>query len=230
MVDLDIEILPQTDPRLGRHKVHDPRSKDHPLELAVTPKPHTWVTKVIKINDPVPNPNQCHGECTGCANAMMLNSQGSLTQRPLMMDHAHKVYSLATQIDPFEGSWPPTDTGSSGLAAAKAAQQLGLGGEYKHIFNGADGIVEAVQNDRVVSVGTKWYNNMFTPDRDFVIQATGDLAGGHQYVAMGYDAARDMVLLRCWWGRFRGAWIKRAQLNDLVMDGGDAHVQDRIIH
>lgn len=228
MVDLDIEVVPQLYPQLGRQKVQDPRSTDFAVGAPIDKS--LWVTKLIRIYDPLIHPNQCHGECTGCASAMMLNSDGNRNPREILnMNYAHACYSGASANDPWEGSWPPTDTGSSGLAAAKTAQSLRRGGSYRWIMGGADEVVQTIQNGRVVSIGTWWYENMMRKDANLMISPTGRRVGGHQYVARGYDVARDLVVIRCWWGRYRDAYIKRTELHDLLMDGGDAHVQDRVI-
>ena len=228
MPDLDIKLVPQLDKRLGRQKVHDPISRGWPLSLALDRS--TWRTKTVRVYDPLPNPNQCHGECTGVANAMMLNAIGNRKKgEVLKMDYAHQAYSLATQLDPWDFTWPPEDGGSSGLAAAKAAQRLGKGGAYRHVFRGADEVVQLIQTGRAVSVGTWWTWGMFEPDDNNIIEPTGGLAGGHQYLARGYDLKRDLIRIRCWWGWFRDVWIRRNHLNDLLMDDGDAHVQDRLL-
>lgn len=146
----------------------------------------------------------------------------------LNMNHAHHFYHFASIFDPFEGEWPPDDTGSSGLAAAKAAKQLGFGGEYRHVFGGADEVVQLIMANRVVNVGTWWYERMFTPNARGVIEPGESRAGGHQYVARGYDAVKDHVIIRCWWGTYRDVRIKREHLNELILDDGDAHIQDRI--
>jgi hypothetical protein len=139
--DLYTRTLPRNDIRLGRTIVHDPASRGFAMRATVDRS--TWHSKTIRVYDPVPNPNQCHGECTFVAESVMFNAVGNRKSGVVLgMDTAHRGYSLATTLDPFAGSWTaPTwdDTGSSGLAAAKAAQQLGLGGEYRWIFNGADG-------------------------------------------------------------------------------------------
>lgn len=222
------EKVVQRDPRLGRNIVHDSRSRG--FAMGLTPDRSTWVTKSLRIYDPLPNENQCHGECTCCAQCMLFNTaHNRKTGQVLRMDTAHKLYSLATSIDPFEGSWTsPTweDTGSSGLAAAKASQQLGLGGPYRFIFGGADEVVQTIMSGRTVSLGTAWYDGMFYPDSRNTIHPTGALAGGHQYVARGYVLSSDKVKIRCWWGDFRDVLIKRTALNDLLMDNGDAHTQD----
>lgn len=222
------EKVVQRDPRLGRNIVHDVRSRG--FAMGLTPDPSTWVTKSIRIYDPIPNENQCHGECTCCAQCMLFNTAGNRkTGQVLHMDTAHKLYSLATTIDPFDGSWTaPTweDTGSSGLAAAKASIALGLGGPYRFIFGGADEVVQTIMTGRTVSLGTAWMNGMFEPDAKGFIWPTGGVAGGHQYIARGYNKPYDAVKIRCWWGTFRDVLIKRTVLNDLLMDNGDAHTQD----
>lgn len=226
--DLEIVKVPQLREGLGRQKVHDPRSKGFVAGSVIDRS--TWRSKQIRIYDPKRNPNQCHSECTGCAKSMEFNAVGNRVSKVILnMDDAHTIYHFATTLDPFDGEWPPVDEGSSGLGAAKAAKKLGLGGEYRHVFNGADGVVQLIQLDRVVNIGTWWYDGMFEPNAYGVIEPTGKQAGGHQYVARGYDAKRDLVIIRCWWGQFRDVKIAREHLNELLLDGGDAHVQNRIV-
>jgi hypothetical protein len=225
---IETTYVPQLRHNLGRQRVHDSLSRAFATRATVDRS--KWVTKTIRIYDPIPNPDQCHGECTGCAKSMEFNAVSNRVKGVVLnMETAHKLYALATNLDPFEGEWPPDDTGSSGLAAAKAAQKLGLGGEYRHVFNGADEVVQLIQEGRVVNVGTWWYEDMFTPDAKGVIEPTGPRVGGHQYIARGYELKRDLVLIRCWWGTYRDVYIKRVRLNELLQDEGDAHVQNRIV-
>lgn len=225
---IETEIhLESTDYRLGRHVLHDVRSRGFAVAAPVDQS--TWVTKTIRIYDPKVNPNQCHGECTGVSKAVQFNAVGNRkTGVVLDMDDAHKIYSRATQLDPFEGEWPPTDTGSCGLAVAKAAQEQGLGGEYRWIFGGADEIVQTIMAGLVVSVGTSWHQDMFHPDASGQVHVTGPVVGGHQWSVRGYDKKTDRLLGRCWWGSFRDFWISRADLQILMDDYGDAHVQERV--
>lgn len=224
---ITIAAIPQH-PSLGRQLVHDSKSLEYPVREPIDKS--KWVTKTIEICDPEINPNQCHGECTGVAKCVQMNAMGNRVEGVVFdMNAAHTFYHLATTLDPFTGEWPPNDTGSSGLGSAKAAQQLGIGGEYRHVFDGADGVVQQIQEDRVVSCGTWWYEGMFSPDNERVIEPNGPRKGGHQYAAIGYDLEHDRVLIRCWWGDFRDVYIAREHLNQLLLDGGDAHVQDRIL-
>lgn len=235
---VDVELVAQQDRRLGRQKVHDSRSRDFPLALAVDRS--TWRDKAVRVYDPRPNPNQCHGECTGVAKMIQLNAAGNrVAGRVLGMGDAHRNYARNTERDPWPGTFtydPATgatggdDTGSSGLASAKTAAEHGIGGRYWHLFGGADEAVQHVMAGRVLSAGTWWHADMFGPSAGTyaglpVVTPTGGRAGGHQYALRGYDAGRDMILARCWWGDFRDFWLARADLDVLLRDGGDAHWQ-----
>lgn len=225
---ISTSTIPQHSPLLGRQKAHDVRSRAFPLRTAVDRS--TWHDKAVRLYDPLPNPNQRVGCCTGVAKCSQLNAVGNRVKgRVLDMEDAEHIYSENTKIDIWEGEWPPDDTGSSGLASCKAAQNLGLGGEYRWLFGGADEVVQNIMEGRVISVGTWWYESMFEGRykhlRLPVLAPTGDRAGGHQYVARGYDKGQDLVLCRCWWGSFRDFWISRTDLDNLLIDDGDAHWQ-----
>jgi hypothetical protein len=230
--DLHVVTVDRTDPRLGRQVVHDPRSRSFPMRAADT---STWRSRTIRLYDPTPNPNQTIGDCTGCDKAMDGNAAGNrLLRRVLDYDTAVRIYSLATQLDPWDGEYPPTDTGSSGLAACKAAQQLGLGGAYQWaLAGGVNAVVQQVVDGNTVGVGTWWYEGGFNPkpraEGGVYVEMTGAKAGGHQWRIRGYHEPTDMLLGRCWWGRFRDFWISRTQLAELLADDGDAHTQTMVV-
>jgi len=234
--DLHVVTAPQLDPRLGRQVVHDPRSRGFALAPKVDPA--TWRTRTVRIYDPKPNPNQTHGNCTGCSKAIQFNSVGNRKAgRVLDMSDADTIYALATTLDPWPGSWnvdgTGEDTGSSGLAAAQAAQKLGLGGEYRWLFGGADEAVQAIVGGAAVSVGTWWYEGGFDPKPEpgggVRIEMTGRKVGGHQWTLHRYDKRRDLVGGLCWWGDMSDFWIRRSHLADLLADDGDAHIQQAIV-
>lgn len=226
--DLKVIAIKQHDPRLGRQVVHDTASRRFPLSASVDRD--SWRTVALRSYDPRPNPNQRIGNCTGCQKAMAFNTQGHRKRgRILGMAEADRIYSLATTLDPWDGSYPPVDTGSSGLAAAKAAQKLGYGGEYRWLFGGADEVVQALQHGLPVGIGAWWYEGGFNPKPEpgggVRIEMTGRRVGGHQWSARAYDERRDLVGGRCWWGGFKDFWIRRDHLDELLADNGDAHVQ-----
>lgn len=234
-----LRVIPSTDPRLKRYVEHDEASRAYALPTEGAIDKSTWTDKRVRLYDPVPNPEQTIGNCTMCAEAMVLNAVGNRrTGVVLNMDWALRGYEWETANDEFPGQWPPDDTGSSGLSAAKAAQHSGDGGVYQWIFGGADGVVQAIMSGRAISVGTTWYDAQFTGSKLYygkpVVAPGGSIAGGHQYVAHGYAHASDRVLFRCWWGPEDGSldvhrdfWMSRGDLNDLLADQGDAHWQVR---
>jgi len=236
--DVKVITVQQKSPLLGRNVVHDPRSRAFPLLLSSPVDKSTWKNKVIRVYDPTPNPNQEIGCCTGVAKCIQLNSAGNrvskrfltfrVGSRVLNMSDAVKLYSRATEIDPYDGTYPPTDTGSSSLASCKSAQDFGIAGAYNWIFGGADEVVQNIMQGRTISVGTWWYEGMFNKDSKGRIRPTGEKVGGHQWAVRGYDVDRDWVMGRCWWGDFRDFWIARTDLQSLLLDDGDAHFQKSI--
>lgn len=224
--EVTVETVPQMSELLGRQMVHDERSRAFPMRTGTIDR-SAWRDRVIRVYDPLPNPNQEVGCCTGVSKCSQLNAAGNRVKgRVLGMADAIRIYSRNTQVDPWDGEFPPTDTGSSGLASAKTAQEFGLGGEYRWLFGGADEVVQNVMEGRVISVGTWWYSTMFDMNEEGVLSPeNGMRVGGHQYVIRGYDVDNDRVMGRCWWGGFRDFWMKRDDLNELLLDGGDAHWQ-----
>lgn len=225
MSTIVVEQVEQQDPRLGRHLVHDARSRAFPANIGIDPA--TWRSRTLRVIDPRPNPNQPVGCCTMCAKAMQLNTVGNRkVGRVLGLGWALQTYEWETANDDIEGAYPPDDTGSSGLASCKTAVQFGVGGVYRWLFGGVDEVVQAVVNGESISVGTWWYDSMFYPDDSNTIHVSGRRVGGHQYLVRGYNKAIDRLLVRCWWGYdFRDVWIARGALGDLLADGGDAHHQ-----
>lgn len=226
---MKVVLAEQLDPRLGRQVVHDPRSREFPRAGSPV-DPSSWRTRTLRTYDPRPNPNQPNGCCTGVSMCVQGNTAGvASVSRRLTMADAQAVYTLATSIDPFPGQMPDQDTGSSGLAAAKAARRLGLlTGSYRWLFRGADEVVQAVMDGQPVSVGTWWYDGAFTMIREAHplprIEPTGRKVGGHQWTIRGFDLPTDSLIGRCWWGEFRDVRIRRSHLADLLADDGDAHI------
>jgi hypothetical protein len=232
-VSIAVTTVPQLDPRLGRQKAHDTKSLAFPLKATVDRS--TWRDKSIRLYDPWPNPNQTVGNCTTCAKAMQLNAVGNRKMGVVLnMAWAMDAYVWETANDEFNGQYLPDDpvnsidTGSSSLASCKAAQQYRLGGAYRWIFGGADEVVQTIMNGQAPSIGSWWYYDMFYPDDKGIIRPEGGRAGGHQYLAHGYWASRDLVKVRCWWGDYRDVWISRTDLDNLLRDEGDAHWQERV--
>lgn len=191
-----IPVIPDVPHPLGRHVEHWEESKNYPYVAKVTaPKPVMHIHHGTVLNQ-----GQL-GSCTGNAITQSLVT-GVLYRSGWLATEkkAIQVYSLATQLDGFPGVYPPNDTGSSGVGAAKASQQLKWITSYQHVF----GIAHAQQSIATTPfiVGTSWYEGMFTPDKDGTVHLTGAVAGGHEYLCLGYDGFNVWTFLNSWgtWG------------------------------
>lgn len=205
---------------LGRLVQHDVRSLAFPAETA----PLKTVTH--RLSGPVLDQGDI-GSCTGNAMAQALNTTPLRHGRPLLTESAAiRLYSRATEIDGFPGTFPPDDSGSSGLAVAKAAQEAKLISAYHHAF-GIDQALGAIVLSAVI-LGIDWTNDMFTPDRAGYIHPTGSVAGGHEIAIIGINTRLERVtLLNSWgpsWGRNGRAYLKFADLDALLRAQGDVVV------
>lgn len=219
------ERLPFEDHRLGRHVVHDPRSRDYQEDLPRLTAPLKTVQH--RRYDPWPEPNQMIGCCTGVAECMMANAKGNRVRGEVLeMVDAETIYSLATQLDPFFGAYPPQDTGSSGLAAAKAAVELGKSEEYVWYFS-VEEVLQALQL-HTISFGGIWTYDMFRASlQNPIVRPTGEIAGGHQWMLSGYMANEELMVGECWWGYDFGIngrfYISVDDFRGLMEQNGDAH-------
>lgn len=228
--ELHIVIAPQTDPRLGRQVVHDPRSRRFAFQAAEAPRRDI----TLRVYGPKPRPEQEIGCCTGVDQCVKANTAGNRVKGVVHgMDDAVRLYTRATQLDPWESTYPPDDTGSSGLAACQAAKEFGWIDSFEWIFNGPDGILAALAAGHPVGVGTWWYESMFQVDQDTgLIEVNGPKAGGHQWPIIGYRKRFDAFIGLCWWGpwgfRDTGRFlIPRNNLAELLADDGDSHITRR---
>jgi hypothetical protein len=180
---------------LGRIVHHDPRSLDYPAATAAH-KPVSWRHYGAVLDQ------GNLGSCTGNAAAQALNSAPLHKPRRIFREtDAVSFYSEATRLDPYPGEYPPTDTGASGLAVAKALKNRGLITGYTHAF-GLDHALGALQNGPLL-VGTEWTQDMFTPDSAGYVHPTGATAGGHEYLLLADDGKNKLTFLNSWsasWG------------------------------
>lgn len=221
-----LRVLP-THPLLGRHVEHDDRSKRFLVPamagaVVFAPVKYVGVAPILDQGD--------LGACTGYSCTGLISyidsTLSTLPKTPeAWNDFALALYSLATQLDEFKGQYPPTDTGSSGLGVAKAAQQKGFASGYLHITSPA-ALATALKTGPVI-VGTSWYNGMFDPDVNglLTVNTKSGLAGGHEYV-LDEVTADGRFGFRNSWGESFGVegrfYMKQADFLKLLADDGDA--------
>lgn len=209
-------------PGLGRLIEHDPRSRMFAAARAATEQSvlHGHSAPVLDQGDT--------NSCTGHALAQCLNTDffASARQNFLGSRNAFDFYSLATRLDPWPGSYPPEDTGSSGLAVAKAGVRRGYLRSYAHAF-GFRGFCRVLQTQPVL-IGTSWYSGMNTPDRNGFVVPVGEYEGGHAYLGLGIDYSRKVLtFLNSWgagWGKSGRFYMTFDVFRGLLEDRGDVVV------
>ena len=193
------EQIPETQHRLGRHIWHDPRSRQYPAEVA------PLVTTVHSRHCP-PFDQGNLGSCTGNAMAgLLMTDPFWRSGRALTEADAVALYSDATKIDRYAGVYPPTDTGSSGLAVAKAAKKRGYCTGYRHAF-GLQHALGALVIAPVI-IGINWYDSFDAPDREGLISISPNagVRGGHELVTRAIDVTNHLVGGDQSWGPRWGA-------------------------
>lgn len=179
--------------RLGRHVLHDERSRDY----LASRKP---LRSVKHAAHGLPLNQGEVGSCTAEALCGALDSEPDLgTQTPLTQQDAIKVYELETRL---EGKpYPPNDPGGTGLMVCKAAKEMSLISSYQHAF-GLQHALEALVV-RPVITGIQWYTSFDSPARDtglVAIAPGATVRGGHEIVADEIDVANELVWFWNSWG------------------------------
>lgn len=205
---------------LGRVQEHDPRSLAFPAPTTTNVVSKSWRHYGLVLDQ------GSLGSCTGNAAAQSLNTApyhviGTPTYRE---PDAVDFYSRATVLDGFTGTYPPDDTGSSGLAVSKVLQERGLISAYTHAF-GLDHLLAALMSGPCI-VGTDWMNDMFNPDSAGVVHPTGGVVGGHEYLCNGVNVSSKMLrFVNSWsssWGIRGHFYMSFDDFSVLLNDGGDA--------
>lgn len=208
---------------LGRRIEHDPRSRNFPARAPAKLHPVAW-----RRFGPVLDQGTL-GSCTGNAMAHALNTLPIRKQGTRLLTEADaiSIYTDATILDGFPGTYPPEDTGSSGLAVAKVARNRGLIESYTHAFN-PDQARGALQFGPVL-FGTWWHESMFTPDEQGYVHPDGRKAGGHEVLIIG-DDMHKLTIQNSWgknWARGGRFHLSYQDFADLMLDDGDITVPVR---
>jgi hypothetical protein len=195
--------MSQTTHGLGRLVNHDPRSRSFAAPAPATVRSVTWQHYGPWLDQ------GSVGSCTGHALAQALNCRpGHLprTRYHTSVD-AVRLYTAATAIDPFPGTYPGQDTGSDGNSVCKAARAEGLIVAWQHAF-GLDHMLRTLQPKEAggaggpVIVGTDWPESFFETDRRGFVSIAGQWVGGHEWLVYGVNV-RDRYL---WAGQSWGDW------------------------
>ena len=219
--------------RLGRHIHHDTRSLNYGF---AADKPSRDVTTLWSYSLPVLNQWNTNA-CTGNAMAGFFNTDYAARTRAAKKvswcteSLALQFYSVATREEGDPNYYyPPNDQGSDGLDVAKAAVQLNWADRYAHCFT-FDQFRAALQT-QPVCIGTLWTNSMFNPDPSGLVHIGAltdeNVAGGHEYLALGLNYATRLVTCLTSWGvdfGRRGQFdVSFSDFETLLMTQGDVIV------
>jgi hypothetical protein len=213
-----------SDPRLGRLKQFDPRSRNFPIRTAVDGKPirsYTW--RVGAWLDQL-----SEGSCVGHAFAHELCARPVVT----MVDHTYAretIYWEAQKADPWSGGMYPGATpryeGTSILAGAQVCQSIGHFSEYRWAFS-LDDLLLAIGYAGPAMLGLNWYQDMANPAPDGQIRPQGQLLGGHAILANRVQVRQKRVWLHNSWGFGWGlegrCWLSWDDLGQLLAEDGEA--------
>ncbi len=173
---------------------------------------HTWYCRYVLDQGATPR-------CVGYAGKNFMNTAPITSQRP---PSANELYSGAQA---FDGEPLPHDgSDGHGLMKYMLSRDLVRGG---YVWaQDANDVREWVLSRGSVLVGSNWYDSMFEPDGHGILSVSGQVAGGHEYLLMGYSAKREAFrLLNSWgksWGQNGRAWLKLSDLQRLLSEAGDA--------
>lgn len=203
-------------PILDRLIEFDERSREYPIRsliTATTRRSYTW-----RVDVSLDQGNE--GACVGFGWAHELCARPSVH---LMTNAgAFALYHAAQKLD----AWPGENyEGTSVIAGAKAVQALGFLGEYRWAF-GEDDLAMAVGYKGPAVLGTYWYTGMDDMVTDSAgrrwVKPTGDIRGGHCYIAHGYSVPLNAY--KCWnsWGPPSEFWVKKEDMAILLANDGEA--------
>jgi hypothetical protein len=136
------------------------------------------------------------GACTGFATEAA--SGAHPYNRIVSNAEALAIYSRATRDDQIQGTYPPTDTGSTGYFAMQAACEMGIFTGFA-MTDGLWSTLLALQT-RAVICGTDWYEGMDQPNSGGLVEPSGAIRGGHEYVLLGCDTEERLAWFRNSWG------------------------------
>lgn len=167
------------------------------------------------------------GHCVGFAGAhwMMCEDlkQPFLGGLPAGID-GHEIYYDCKVIDGAPQGSPHAEEGSNDRSFLKVMQNEGFLASYVYA-NSLKDVTDWILNVGPVLVGVPWYESMFNPDANGMLNISGQIAGGHEFLVHGLLPSGNFQMLNSWgqnWGIGGHAYLRPADLWRLVTEQGDA--------
>ena len=159
-------------------------------------------------------------QCVGYSWHGLLRARPALQRDP----NPTNIYTEAQKVDEWPGE---AYEGTSVRGGAKYLQSLGKIKSYSWAFD-INTVLNWLGTKGPVVVGTLWTYTMFTPDQTGLVSVgnINNVAGGHAYLAIGYNDKTQLVTLQNSWGKswgLKGRFYMRYQdLDTLVKMDGEA--------
>lgn len=206
---------------LGRQSSPDPRDQNYLISEKLTISTPTKLTNIY-WQDNIWWGNQGNSPmCVGYAWTHWFEDGPVVHKAPHPVISPSTIYYEAQKVDEWDGEGYD---GTSVRGGAKYLQSIGKVSSYYWAFD-IDTLISTVLNLGPVVVGTNWYYGMFFPDKNGVIRATGNLAGGHAYLINGVDTKTRMFRIKNSWGRKWGkmgrAFISFDDMARLINEDGE---------
>lgn len=221
--------------RLGRRHALDPNDKKYPMRLLLDPLREQFFPRGLPIGTRHYRPGAVldqgdTGTCVGHG------WRGWLDGAPLMTKSGPNPFDLYRAFV-LQDEWDDNDNeatasndelqaGTSVRAGAKVLQEQGRIKNYLWAQNAEDVRAWHLAGFGTVVLGITWREGMFEPDRDSYLSNTGPIAGGHCVKTTGWSDDHNAVRIQNSWGRMWGesgrAWIRRDDLDALILEDGEA--------
>ena len=216
------EITEELQSKLGRVYKFDERDNAFPMRRML---PRTKSTRTFKYwwTSGWWGNQEATPQCVAYAWLHWLED-GGVTQNhkepPVM--NPRVVYNHCQLVDAWDGE---SYDGTSVRAGAKVLRTNGYISEFRWTRD-VETLAQAVLEVAPVVVGTNWYYDMFFPNEDGKITATGSVQGGHAYIINGVNMKTRMFRIKNSWGRSWGkkgyAYISFDDMQKLLLEHGEA--------
>ena len=188
---------------LGRRHSPDERDKNFlmrralpPAAEVVLPTRKTWPIAATALDQGSTGTCVAHAWCN-FLRAAPIRSNAGIDQ--LRWD----IYDQCVKIDEWDDNDhdPDRQFGTSVRAGAEVVLKLGRLKSYLWAFN-LQPAIEWVLTMGPVVLGTTWYDSMFSPDNEGIVQIKPNsrMVGGHAYLWRGVDTKRAMAKCSNSWG------------------------------
>jgi C1A family cysteine protease len=210
---------------LGRFAARDPRDANHSLVSLLT----RGAVKAV----PLTSKQWGHGKvldqgqtsrCVAFAWTGFLEAAPKKTTAAKLVGEPaiNELYARAQQLDEWPGE---AYNGTSVRGGAKAMQERGLIAEYLWATTVAE-LKAFICSRGTVIVGSDWFEEMFYPEHhNGYLVTEGANVGGHAWLVIGYNKAKDeFTMVNSWgptWGSKGTAKIKSADMQKLLDLGAE---------